>query len=116
MSSEHQQFLFDLQLSYTAGNYHFCHAEHSPIQLTPHPQETLRERLQRRHHEVQLLSSRRLGQEADLTPQPEQLIIFGHLPFATPLVRADRIGIDTGAVYGNLLTAVQLPERIFFHA
>jgi serine/threonine protein phosphatase 1 len=27
-----------------------------------------------------------------------------------------RIGIDTGAVYGNLLTAVELPDLRFYHA
>ncbi|MEW6220553.1 MAG: metallophosphoesterase [Thermodesulfobacteriota bacterium] len=43
-------------------------------------------------------------------------VIFGHTPFATPLVTPTRIGIDTGAVYGNLLTAVELPRVRFFHA
>lgn len=43
-------------------------------------------------------------------------VIFGHTPFATPLVSANRIGIDTGAVYGNLLTAVELPSMRFHHA
>ena len=43
-------------------------------------------------------------------------IIFGHTPFVTPLVTANKIGIDTGAVYGNLLTAVELPGLRFYHA
>ena len=43
-------------------------------------------------------------------------VIFGHTPFATPLVTPTKIGIDTGAVYGNLLTAVELPSGRFFHA
>lgn len=43
-------------------------------------------------------------------------VIFGHTPFATPLVTPTRIGIDTGAVYGNLLTAVELPSGRFYHA
>lgn len=116
MSAEHQDFLFHLQLCYNAGSYHFCHAEYTPSPPASHPEESLQQRMQRRSTEVQLLASRRLGQEEDLAPRPEQVVIFGHLPFATPLVRADRIGIDTGAVYGNLLTAVQLPERIFYHA
>jgi serine/threonine protein phosphatase 1 len=41
-------------------------------------------------------------------------VIFGHTPFREPLVQPNKIGIDTGAVYGNLLTCVQLPEIIFF--
>ncbi|MDD2464460.1 MAG: metallophosphoesterase family protein [Desulfobulbus sp.] len=116
MPPEHQQFLFDLKLSFTAGNYLFTHADFDPALTTPNELETHQERMQRRNTEVRVLASRRLGQENDLTPQPDKVVIFGHLPFATPLIRADRIGIDTGAVYGNLLTAVQLPQRIFYHA
>jgi len=43
-------------------------------------------------------------------------VIFGHTPFATPLVTPTKIGIDTGAAYGNLLTAVELPAVRFYHA
>jgi serine/threonine protein phosphatase 1 len=41
-------------------------------------------------------------------------VIFGHTPFKEPLVQANKIGIDTGAVYGNRLTCLQLPEIDFF--
>ena len=116
MPPEHQQFLFDLKFCYVADNYLFTHADFDSPLSSPHPLETAQERMQRRSVEAQLLASRRLGRERDLEPPPQSVVIFGHLPFATPLVRADRIGIDTGAVYGNLLTAVQLPERIFYHA
>lgn len=43
-------------------------------------------------------------------------VVFGHCPFELPLVTPAKIGIDTGAVYGNLLTAVELPGRTFYHA
>ena len=43
-------------------------------------------------------------------------VIFGHTPFSQPLVQRNKIGIDTGAVYGNQLTCIQLPEEIFFTA
>ena len=43
-------------------------------------------------------------------------VIFGHTPFKEPLVQPNKIGIDTGAVYGNRLTCVQLPEMEFFFA
>ncbi len=43
-------------------------------------------------------------------------VIFGHTPLKKPLVEANKIGIDTGAVYGNALTCVQLPELVFFTA
>jgi len=41
-------------------------------------------------------------------------VVFGHTPFPEPLVESNKIGIDTGAVYGNRLTCVQLPEEVFF--
>lgn len=40
-------------------------------------------------------------------------VVFGHTTFDEPLVAADKIGIDTGAVYGGRLTALLLPEREF---
>jgi serine/threonine protein phosphatase 1 len=43
-------------------------------------------------------------------------VIFGHTPLKRPLVEPNKIGIDTGAVYGNTLTCVQLPELVFFDA
>jgi len=42
-------------------------------------------------------------------------IVFGHTPFTRPLVMANKIGIDTGAVYGNCLTCLELPQRRFHH-
>jgi len=43
-------------------------------------------------------------------------VIFGHTEFDLPLVTATKIGIDTGAVHSNLLTAVELPGGVFHHA
>jgi serine/threonine protein phosphatase 1 len=40
-------------------------------------------------------------------------VIFGHTPFYTPLVLDNKVGIDTGAVYGNRLTCLELPEKRF---
>jgi serine/threonine protein phosphatase 1 len=40
-------------------------------------------------------------------------IIFGHTPFKEPLIMQNKIGLDTGAVYGNRLTCLQLPEMKF---
>jgi serine/threonine protein phosphatase 1 len=41
-------------------------------------------------------------------------IIFGHTALETPFVTPGKIGIDTGAVYGNKLTAVELPRMRFY--
>jgi serine/threonine protein phosphatase 1 len=43
-------------------------------------------------------------------------VVFGHTPLEKPLVEPNKIGIDTGAVYGNALTCVQLPDLLFFAA
>lgn len=40
-------------------------------------------------------------------------VIFGHTPFAQPLVMENKIGLDTGAVYGNRLTCLELPSFKF---
>jgi len=38
-------------------------------------------------------------------------VVFGHTAYRTPLITPQRIGIDTGAVYGGHLSAVLLPSR-----
>lgn len=47
-----------------------------------------------------------------------RLVIHGHTPTRTgePDIQANRINIDTGAVYGGKLTALLLPERTFIAA
>ncbi len=40
-------------------------------------------------------------------------VIFGHTPFYEPFVMPNKIGLDTGAVYGNKLTCLDLPELRF---
>jgi serine/threonine protein phosphatase 1 len=43
-------------------------------------------------------------------------VIFGHTPFARPMVKPDKIGIDTGAVYGGALTAIEIPGETFIES
>lgn len=40
-------------------------------------------------------------------------VIFGHTPFNEPLIMDNKIGLDTGAVYGNKLTCFELPSMKF---
>lgn len=40
-------------------------------------------------------------------------VVFGHTVFREPFVQKNKIGIDTGAVYGGKLTALLLPEKRF---
>lgn len=43
-----------------------------------------------------------------------KMVVFGHTPLPEPLLLPNKIGIDTGAVYGNKLTCVRLPELVFY--
>jgi serine/threonine protein phosphatase 1 len=40
----------------------------------------------------------------------DKIVVFGHTPLTNPLIDKNKIGIDTGAVYGGKLTCVELPE------
>jgi serine/threonine protein phosphatase 1 len=40
-------------------------------------------------------------------------VIFGHTPFKEPFIQKNKVGIDTGAVYGGKLTCLILPEYTF---
>lgn len=40
-------------------------------------------------------------------------VIFGHTPFSQPYITDTKIGLDTGAVYGNRLTCLELPSMTF---
>jgi len=41
-------------------------------------------------------------------------VVFGHTPFDQPLREENRIGLDTGAVYGGTLTACDVRQRKFW--
>ena len=41
-------------------------------------------------------------------------VIFGHTPFPTPYIVDGKIGLDTGAVFGNKLTCIELPDEKFY--
>lgn len=111
---KHQRFLHNLDFSYTADNYRFIHADCAEQQAVLPNLQDEEERGAQRGVEAVLLASRRLGREELGCTGP--VVVFGHLPFLTPLVKPDRIGIDTGAVFGNMLTAVELPDLRFYHA
>jgi serine/threonine protein phosphatase 1 len=38
-------------------------------------------------------------------------VVFGHTPLEQPLVEENKIGIDTGAAMGGMLTCIELPSR-----
>jgi len=109
----HRDFLYNLRFSLLKDDYLFIHADINE-DLLRNPNKNPGGMIQSSITESNLLSSRRLAK--DQTTLIGSMVVFGHIPFASPLVLHDRIGIDTGAVFGNMLTAVQLPQLRFFHA
>lgn len=102
MPREHREFLASLLPFWQTEEYIFVHAGLRPGQ--PLAEQDISDLCEVR--EPFLSEERDYGRR----------VIFGHTPFATPLLTPFRTGIDTGAVYGNLLTAVELPGLRFHHA
>lgn len=103
LPEEHGRFLNELRPFHRQGPFIFVHAG----LLSGEPPEA---------STLETLTEIRglfLTQDA---PSRDHVVVFGHTPFETPFVRDGKIGIDTGAVYGNMLTAVALPTMRFYHA
>jgi len=92
----HLLFLRDLALRHQAGGYLFVHAGIRPGIPLDH---------QSRHDLLWIrepfLSS---------TQEHGAVVVHGHTPRQQPVVRSNRIGIDTGAVMGGVLTCAVLEE------
>jgi len=43
-------------------------------------------------------------------------VVFGHTPLQEPYVAANKIGLDTGAVYGRMLTCCDVRRLSFWHS
>ena len=110
---EHRNFLYSLEFFHIAGNYLFTHADVNEEMLSLAKNRISLPAIEE-HIEARLLSSRRLTQEKSIMDR--YIVVFGHSPFATPMVMPHRICIDTGAVFGNLLTALELPAFRFHHS
>ena len=92
--SEHKAFLSDLQLSHEEGDYLFVHAGVRPgVPLG-----------EQRAHDLMWIRKDFLLSSAD----HGKVIVHGHTPENEPVLRTNRIGVDTGACYGGLLTAAVL--------
>lgn len=97
---EHEQFYRELLPYYETPDYIFVHAGLKPgVPL-------------KEQEEKDLFWIR--GEFITSMEDFGRLVIFGHTPFKRPLEMPNKIGIDTGAVYGNLLTCLKLPQREFF--
>ncbi len=45
-----------------------------------------------------------------------QTVVFGHTPLQQPLLGTNKIGLDTGAVYGRALTCCDVRRRLCWHS
>jgi serine/threonine protein phosphatase 1 len=92
--AHHLAFLHELAISHRAGGYLFVHAGIRPgVELAA--------------QSVQDMVSIRtafLFSEVDFGV----VVVHGHTPKSAPVVRPNRIGIDTGAVFGGQLTCAVL--------
>ncbi len=98
----HRNFLSSLTLFYETEKYIFVHAglkEKVPLD-------------RQKHEDLLWIREKFIYSTYDF----EKQVVFGHTPFTEPLVMPNKIGVDTGAVYGNKLTCVKLPRLEFFHA
>jgi len=99
ISSEHRDFYESLKLYVELEDYYVVHAGFKP-------------RLDiKKQTEDEMLWIRKSFVSSDFDFGKK--IIFGHTPFKEPLIMQNKIGLDTGAVYGNRLTCLQLPEMTF---
>jgi serine/threonine protein phosphatase 1 len=90
----HRGFLSALKLSHVEGDYLFVHAGVRPG-LPLKAQDP---------HDLVWIREPFLSSEAE----HGKVVVHGHTPAGAPDVRANRIGIDTGACYGGRLTALAL--------
>jgi len=99
ISSEHRGFYESLKLYVELEDYYVVHAGFKPgLDI-------------KKQTEDEMLWIRKSFVSSDFDFGKK--IIFGHTPFKEPLIMHNKIGLDTGAVYGNKLTCLQLPEMKF---
>jgi serine/threonine protein phosphatase 1 len=96
---EHQRFFRSLKLLIELDDYYVVHAGFRPG--VPIENQSTEDLLWIRDSFI--FSNHFFGKR----------VIFGHTPFAQPLVMENKIGLDTGAVYGNKLTCLELPSWKF---
>jgi len=91
LPSAHLAFLRGLARSHRAGGYLFAHAGIRPGVALEAQDE----------HDLLWIREPFLHSTAD----HGAVVVHGHTPERTPVIRRNRIGLDTGAVYGGPLTA-----------
>jgi len=94
----HLLFVRDLPLVHREGPYLFVHAGIRPgIPLR-----------QQARQDLLWIREPFLSAKGELGDEPGTVVVHGHTPVRAPVVKPNRIGIDTGAVMGGPLTCVVL--------
>jgi serine/threonine protein phosphatase 1 len=96
MPKAHLDFLNSLALTHIEGDYLFVHAGVRPGAALEDQTET------------DLLWIRKRFHNAAPAERPDYVVVYGHTPVDKPEDAGWRIGVDTGACYGGMLTAVVL--------
>lgn len=97
LPEDHLQFLRGLPLFHEAEDYLFVHAGLRPgVHLADQSSEDLL-----------WIRYEFMDSEEDFG----RTVVFGHTPLRDPLIESNKIGIDTGAVYGGRLTCIELHGR-----
>lgn len=92
----HRAFLETLDLTYRAGDYLFVHAGIRPgVAIEDQDEEDL-------------LWIRKAFHSAPAAKRPDATVVHGHHPTKKPVDAGWRIGVDTGACWSGVLTAVRL--------
>lgn len=98
---DHLYFIMSLKSMLELENYYVVHAGFTPgVEIEKQTEEDwlwIREKF--------IFSDYDFGKK----------IIFGHTPFISPLIMKNKIGLDTGAVFGNKLTCMELPGEKFHY-
>ncbi|KQC06990.1 MAG: metallophosphatase [Smithella sp. SDB] len=101
--ADHQSFFQSLLPYYEKGKYIFVHAGLNPD--VPLAEQGMYDLLWVRYEFIE--SKKDMG----------KIVIFGHTPVGEkPLIRKNKIGIDTGVVYGGKLTCIELPDLKIYQA
>jgi serine/threonine protein phosphatase 1 len=97
--SDHRKFYASLKLYLELDDYYIVHAGFKPeVKIEKQTEE-----------DMLWIRKAFLYSDYDFGKR----VIFGHTPLKEPLIEANKIGIDTGAVYGNKLTCLELPKFVF---
>ncbi len=97
--ASHMRFLESLPLYYETSQYFMVHAGVKPgVPLKDQKEE-----------DMLWIRDKFIKSDFDWGKR----IVFGHTAFEAPLMSSNKIGIDTGAVYGGRLTCLVLPEIDF---